>query len=141
MNRYIARKSPIHGTGLFATEFLPKGTIWWRANTDEVLFISKAQYDALRRLEAENSAVLSDIQTYAYYIRRLDRLAYLCGDDRNLTHSLEPNCAPTDDRLGSITLRDVASGEELFEDYSKYDVCPWANLWGELGKQLGFWKL
>lgn len=50
MKRYITKTSSIHGAGLFASEFLPKGTIWWRANTDEVIFVSKAQYDALRSL-------------------------------------------------------------------------------------------
>ncbi len=114
VNRYITQTSSIHGKGLFASEFLPKGTIWWRANT---------------------------IQTYAYYVQSLDRLVYLCTDARHLNHSHEPNCTPTDDRFGSVTLRDIEAGEELFEDYSKYDVCPWANLWGELGKNLGSWKL
>lgn len=141
MNRYITQTSSIHGKGLFASEFLPKGTIWWRTNTDEVIFVSKAQYDALRSLGDGNSVVLADIQTYAYYVQSLDRLVYLCTDARHLNHSHEPNCTPTDDRFGSVTLRDIEAGEELFEDYSKYDVCPWANLWGELGKNLGSWKL
>jgi hypothetical protein len=36
-----------------------------------------------------------------------------------------------------VTIRDVEKGEELLENYGTYDFCPWANLWGELGRQLG----
>lgn len=50
VNRYITQTSSIHGKGLFASELLSKGTIWWRTNTDEVIFVPKAQYDALRSL-------------------------------------------------------------------------------------------
>lgn len=141
MNRYHVKSSTIQGLGLFASEFLPKGTIWWRATPNELIFIKKEQYEALRALSNGQSAFLIDIERYGYYIRALDSLAYICTDARYLNHSSDPNSAPTEDRLASVTLRDVACGEELLEDYRSQDVCPWANLAGEFGKSLGLWRI
>jgi len=141
MNRYHVKSSTTHGSGLFASEFLPKGTIWWRATPNELIFINKEQYDALRALDDGKSAILKDIERYAYYIRARDSLAYICTGARYLNHSSNPNSAATEDRLASVTLRDVACGEELLEDYRSWDACPWANLWEELGKSIGAWRI
>lgn len=37
--------------------------------------------------------------------------------------------APSDfDGLTSTALRDIEAGEEIVEDYTNYDYCPWSHL-------------
>jgi len=38
------KPSNIHGLGLFAKKFIPKGTIWWHARPQDVLIITKDQF-------------------------------------------------------------------------------------------------
>lgn len=90
--------------------------------------------------ETSQWPMLTVLQRYTYYSQEIDSLIYICDDARYLNHSDTPNSAPSSDRLASVTIRDVEKGEELLENYSTYDFCPWANLWGDLGRQLGAWK-
>ncbi|MFX0074924.1 MAG: hypothetical protein ACFE96_05745, partial [Candidatus Hermodarchaeota archaeon] len=41
------KPSKIHGLGLFAKKFIPKGTIWWYAREEDILIISKDQFNIL----------------------------------------------------------------------------------------------
>jgi len=38
------RSSEIHGLGLFAKRFIPKGTIVWHARPQDIIIITKAQF-------------------------------------------------------------------------------------------------
>ena len=40
-------RSPIHGLGLFAKVKIPKGTIWWHARPQDVLIITKTQFQTI----------------------------------------------------------------------------------------------
>lgn len=137
MPLYYAAKSNTDGMGLFAKEFIPKGTIWWRGSRNDFISITQHNYELL--VKSSPSAMLDEIHNHTYYVQELNQLLYICNDGRYINHSENPNCAAVDFAV-SITLRDIDKDEELFEDYRTYDRCPWANLWGEFGKQLGVWN-
>ena len=41
------KNSPIHGIGLFAEEFIPKGTLVWKLNKKFDLIYTKKQFNSL----------------------------------------------------------------------------------------------
>ena len=49
------KPSKIHGLGLFAKKFIPKGTIWWFARPQDVLIIFKEQFITLTSSHKNNS--------------------------------------------------------------------------------------
>lgn len=145
---YTARRSSTHGLGVFATEFLPRGTVWWRNTLDDVISVSEHQYRLLVASARDDDGcqrLLTDILHYAYYLEEIDRLLYICDDARYINHSFKPNSegmpcvrdAHGTLVLYSMTLRDVEVGEELFEDYTNYDHCVWAPLYGDFGRMIG----
>ncbi|MFX0000892.1 MAG: SET domain-containing protein [Candidatus Hodarchaeota archaeon] len=123
------KPSKIHGLGLFAKKLIPKGTIWWHARPHDVLIISKDQFLTLDSSQktSQMKDFLHYILTYSYYERETDSLVFCLDDSRFVNHSFDANSGATEDNNGfcSITLRDIQPGEEITEDYSKYDFCSW----------------
>lgn len=111
---YIA-PSKIHGMGLFAGEFIAKGTETWVLDMRIDYLLSEEEIAALP------VGVQEQIDRYAY-VRR-DGIHVLCGDDaRFFNHSDLPNISsdPQDD-APDVALRDIHPGEELFCDYRIFD--------------------
>jgi SET domain-containing protein len=106
------RRSPIHGTGGFARQPIPKGT-----RVVEYVGEKISKSESLRRCLASN-----------HYIFTLTEEFDLDGDvpwnpARFLNHSCRPNCEAekTQERIWIIALRDIAAGEELTFNYG-YDL-------------------
>lgn len=96
-----ARPSPIHGTGLFAREALPAGTILWR--------FSPA---TSRRFRPGEDPLWTAFQDPSGGL-------WICTDDaRFWNHSCEPNAAPRNDL--DVALRPLAAGEEVTYDYGLF---------------------
>jgi uncharacterized protein len=114
---YLA-ESRIHGIGLFAAQRIPKGTVVWRLEPTLDLELTEAQIEALAPPAREQ------IRKYTYL--DLVRGTYiLCGDDaRFFNHDEAPNCHDFPDADGGTTVaaRDIAEGEELTSDYSRFDA-------------------
>jgi SET domain-containing protein len=114
---YLA-ESRIHGIGLFAAQRIPKGTVVWRLEPTLDLELTEAQLEALA------PPARDQIEKYTYL--DLVRGTYvLCGDDaRFFNHSDAPNCHDFPDADGGTTVaaRDIAEGEELTSDYSRFDA-------------------
>lgn len=106
--------SQIHGIGLFADQFIPKGTVTWRfcPGFDPTY----TEEDMLNMSEAAREQFLK----YAYYDKEL-RLYVLCADDqRFINHeSGSPNILSTPKQ--DVAARDIFPGEELLCDYNCYD--------------------
>jgi SET domain-containing protein len=123
------RPSKIHGLGLFAKKFIPKGTIWWHARPQDVLIITKAQFLTLD--DSHKSSLLTNylqsLLTYSYYERVLDALIFCMDNSRYVNHSFNANSGASEDQNGfcSVAQRDIEPGEEITENYSKYSVCSW----------------
>lgn len=137
------RPSPIHGVGLFARTLIPAHTVWWHAQLADLIPLTGLQFEALRASapSPQRDAVMEAFLYYGYYVKGFDMLFFIPDNSRYLNHSSAPNSAvsPDSEGLRSVTLREIAAGEELVEDYRTYDTCPWANLYGEFGRALGHW--
>ncbi len=116
------RSSDIAGTGLFADQFIPKGTCIWKFKEGFDMRVNKDYPDTL-----EGPAKVF-FKTYAY--QNPKTLNYvLCADNaRFFNHSDMPNtdCVynPDDEDTMDVAARDIQAGEELTIDYTKFDASP-----------------
>lgn len=108
------------GRGLFADEFIPKGTVVWEesekapsANIEEYFQMPENQ----RR----------EYERYAYPLCLLDVLPkkielVLCTDDaRYMNHDDDPNIGPIDEGQTDYALHDIAKDDEITCDYRVFD--------------------
>ena len=117
------RPSEVHGLGLFADEFIPKGTVIWRFDGRVDSRYDESQLAALPTEEQERLLNFC-------YVNPVTLLYVYCGDGaRYINHSEQPN---TDD-LGfeegefegegvTIAARDIQPGEEILSDYRSFDA-------------------
>lgn len=108
--RYINEQM---GFGVFATQFIPKGTITWAL--DELDQILEPNYlDTIDKYKAEI------IKKYAY--RNQDGKFVLCWDlGRYVNHSFHANCMGTAYEF-EIAIRDIYPGEQLTDDYGTLNI-------------------
>ncbi len=104
--------SPIHGFGVFTAVPLPGGTLLWdfTPGVDQALREDELMaFPPSWREWFERYCYLND-----------EGLYILCGDNaRFMNHSPTPNC--DDSGVLTVTLRDIAAGEELTCDYRSFD--------------------
>ena len=129
------KQSEIHGLGLFAKKLIPKGTIWWHARVEDVLIISKDQFTTLDSSikSSHMESYMKILLIYSYYERDLDALVFCLDNSRYVNHSFNANSGPLDDEsvFLSVALRDIQTGEEITEDYSKYSLSKWLECYRE----------
>lgn len=112
--------SIIDGIGLFADEFIPKGSRVWQWIDG---FDIRMQASDLQRL---SKPALEIFLRYSYLSKR-SGLYVLCFDhSRFLNHSEAPNlidASAADSEEGlDIAARDIEPGEELTSDYRDFDA-------------------
>jgi SET domain-containing protein len=106
-------RSPIEGIGLFAAEFIPKGTTIWEY--DPVIDIRFSEKD----IQNLSEIAYKQIMKYSYRDKS-SGLYVLCGDDaRFFNHFEDSNCLGDDNR--TFARRDIGKGEELTCDYMLFD--------------------
>ena len=130
IERYTeVRPSNIHGLGLYARKTILKGTIWWHARPQDVLIIEKNQFLLLNTSYKTDllNTIIETLLTYSYYEKELDALIFCLDNSKFVNHSSNANSGASEDENGfcAVALRDIQSGEEITEDYSKYTLCPW----------------
>lgn len=100
--------SPELGYGVFATRFIPKGTITWALDALDRSF-SPSQISAMAPLYREILDKYCYRDRYGQYI--------LCWDHgRYVNHSYRSNCISTAYNY-ELAVRDIQKGEELTDDY------------------------
>jgi hypothetical protein len=115
-------KSTVHGTGLFAAERIPKGTIIWRYDRARDMRMTRHELSLMPeriRVEWDRFA----------YVSRFTGLIVRAGDDYGyINHSHEPNIevSPRFERPEGcdMALREILAGEELFFDYTWFGEDP-----------------
>ena len=111
--------SAIQGIGVFAAEFIPKGTVIWRFQPGFDVLITP-------EIEAQLSrSALEQVRKYAYIdVDTGEKI--LCSDDsRFFNHSDLPNAGIDPDRPDreiDVALRDIVANEELTCDYRTFDA-------------------
>ena len=122
------RPSPFGGLGVFAKTRIPKGTIWWRSNQCNILTLNEDQYNILvsSTTSQYTNNILSGILNFCFFWKSRKCLALILDDGRYVNHSSTPNSIDWDsqDNCCSYALRDIDSGEEIVENYFRYD-CSW----------------
>lgn len=112
--------SVIHGTGLFAAEFIPKGTRTWSFRPDFDRAFTEEEFARLPE------PARKELLEHAYKSAHTGRYI-LCADNaRFANHSDDPNCLANeedwvDGERGDIAVRDIQIGEELTNRYSDFD--------------------
>jgi SET domain-containing protein len=107
-------KSKIEGTGVFAEEFVPKGTLIWKYQEGFDSTTSDEQFEKLPKLAQDY------LLHYGYY-NKAEGGYVLCGDDARFTnHSSTPKMQALN-KTDSIAIEDINIGEEITEDYNYFD--------------------
>lgn len=109
----VLAPSRIHGVGVFTPDAIPAGTRVWEFTPGVDCELTDAE------LAACPERFRQWLERYCYLDER--GVYVLCGDNaRFMNHADEPNC---DDRgTATVTLRDIAPGEELTCDYRSFDA-------------------
>ena len=110
--------SPIHGLGIFADEFIPKGTEIWRFLSG---FDQRFTHDQVAAFPPIVQRYLARQASF-----RESDLYLLCADEGNyFNHSDVPNVHSMEkkgeEEMPVYALRDIQAGEELTENYGEYD--------------------
>lgn len=112
--------SKINGIGLFAAQFIPKGTIMWRFTEG---FDTRIDKDVLGSIPLKDR---DGFIKYPFYSRRTNTYVLCCDDARFFNHSDTPNVGDEDDIMTNegidIALCDIQEGEELTCDYRLFDI-------------------
>lgn len=101
--------SKIHGFGLIAHEFIPRGTIVWRLVPGFDVVLTDEE---LKRLPAP---IQEHILYYGFFDPTLKKHILCADDDRFTNHSDDANLQFHIDH--SVAIRDIHEGEEMTEDY------------------------
>ena len=106
--------SSIEGIGLFADQFIAKGTKTWEFDPRFDRFFSKEEFERFSR------EIQKFLQTYAYQSRVADGYVLDSDDGRFTNHSDTPNLGkvPLEGKEAyTVALRDIQKGEEMTLDY------------------------
>ena len=109
-------QSKINGIGLFANQFIPKGTLVQKFMPGFDLIIPESDIQKLSEPARE--------QFLKYAYKNKDGQYILCFDDtRFLNHSDNPNLISIDPvEEIDIAARDIQKGEELTVNYKEFDA-------------------
>lgn len=110
--------SKIHGIGVFADEFIPKGTTVWRFQPG---FDVEKTADEAKQLPSHTQKWL---EHYGYLDRSLKRWIICVDDARFVNHSEDPNMKPdySRDTYGAdVACKDIHPGDEILDDYRLFE--------------------
>ena len=101
--------SSIHGLGVFAAQFVPKGARVWvyHPAIDRIIPASD--------LAGLPGHVIERIETHSEYLPKQDAFRMSADGDYYLNHSDDPNLENRGDNI--FARRDIQAGEELHFDY------------------------
>jgi SET domain-containing protein len=105
--------SKVDGIGLFADQFIPKGTVTWQYDPE---FDMKVTEETLKTLPQWTK---DQFMKYSYFDYAQNCYILCVDDQRFINHSIDPNIlsTPDCDKAG----RDIKIGEELFCNYNHYE--------------------
>lgn len=113
------------GRGVFATAFIPRGTITWVGDGLDREFTPAevAAFDPVHREILDRYSYRTAVGDY-----------FFCWDHtRYMNHSFRPTCLPTAYGV-EIAVRDIAAGEELTNDYGCLNIIETFTPRGEAGE-------
>ena len=106
-------KSPLHGFGVFAKDFIPKGTKVWEFHEKIDLRFSPEEFAALP------PSVQEEIEIHMYEPEAGGAYYYETTMGKYMNHSRDPNVDFGLVNVGFAT-RNIEKGEELLCDYRQF---------------------
>lgn len=110
--------SKIHGIGLFADQFIQKGTPLWEFTPGFDLKVDKNKLSDIPKASKKH------FLKYAYLNLSTNKYVLCVDDARFWNHSEKPNCLTVDsdgEEGVDIAARDIQQGEELTINYKEFD--------------------
>ena len=112
--------SKINGVGLFANQFIPKGTSVWKFQYPD-LKIDKSELSKLSEPAREQ------FLKYTYLNPESNKYILCFDDSRFFNHSDNPNCIDTKSQDGEeegvdVAVKDIQEGDELTCNYKEFDA-------------------
>lgn len=114
--------SGVEGIGLFADQFIPKGTVTWKFDPRFDIYFDPKDVEGLPDLQKDL------IKHFTVLSKKSGKYVYSIDNSRFTNHSTHPNIAE-DDRLSendlevcTVATRDIQIGEEMTIDYREIDV-------------------
>ncbi len=107
-------RSANHGIGLFADQFIKKGTVTWKYTPEFDVSYSKEQVDKMPEIAKKR------FFDFSYFDFNINKYILCFDDQRFINHSVNPNISSKPEI--DIANRDIEKGEELtcnYEDYEK----------------------
>jgi len=113
--------SKMEGIGLFADQFIPKGTIVWKFDSRFDIYFDRKEAESMPELQKKL------ITSFAYLSKKTGKYVYSIDNARFANHSNNPNIADDEtcdyeDELSSVAVRDIKIGEEMTFDYREIDA-------------------
>lgn len=106
-------KSPIHGFGVFASDFIPRGAKVWEYNPVFDITFTEEEFEKLP------PSVKQEVEIHLYQPEAGGLLYYESTMGKYMNHSREANVDFTEVGAGWAT-RDIRKGEELTCDYRHF---------------------
>ncbi len=109
-------KSSVHGIGLFADQFIPKGAVTWQYHSKFDSAFSQQEVNEMSEPARKQFLI------YAFYYKKINAYVLCFDDQRFINHSYDLskiNIHTTPER--DVAARDIQPGEELFCDYNNFD--------------------
>jgi hypothetical protein len=113
------KESSIHGLGLFAAQFIPKGTEVWK-------FTPKFDQRFTReQILAFPEALQIYIYKYSWRSKKSKLYCFSADDGKYFNHSDDPNCLSeyrdNEEEVVTIAFKDIPIGEEMTDNYSSFE--------------------
>lgn len=114
-------QSNIEGIGLFANQFIPKGTVTWKFDPRFDIYFDPSEMDTMSQMQKDQ------IINFAYLSKKSGKYVYSIDNTRFTNHSASPNIAEDeklsegDAEICTIATRDIQLGEEMTIDYRAID--------------------
>lgn len=129
-------QSKIEGLGLFADQFIPKGTMTWRFNPLFDIYFDPNEVEKMTELQKDL------IIHFAYLSKKSGKYIYSIDNTRFTNHSTNPNIVEDnklsegEEEICTIAIRDIQLGEEMTIDYREIDAADETSYEGYLNKEI-----
>jgi SET domain-containing protein len=121
----VREVSPEMGSGIFAKQFIPMGTLIWKYNDaiDGNVRIYRNYDEVSNHLKQLSSADSKFFMDHVYLYNNV--INEIVDDGKYWNHSEIPNTGCGEDVNSTYAIRDIEEGEQLLDDYGTYEYPEW----------------
>eukprot|EP01125_Pyxidicula_operculata_P020816 TRINITY_DN7803_c0_g1_i2.p1 TRINITY_DN7803_c0_g1~~TRINITY_DN7803_c0_g1_i2.p1 ORF type:complete len:176 (-),score=24.65 TRINITY_DN7803_c0_g1_i2:401-928(-) len=105
--------------------------VWWTVSTSNSLKITRGRWKAFVTSSFVNSQMSAFLKSgmcqFTWYSAKEDALYLTLDNTRLIKQSSDPNSKLTPN--GRVALKPIKKGDEITEDITQYDACPWPESW------------